>query len=174
MEQNLTHFSTKTIPSRMQAWCFYRYGENNVPILDNVDVRTSLKPNEVLVQVKAASLNPIDAMIPQGFGSVLFKSLRKINKSELTDFPVILGRDFSGVVVKTGAQVTRVSEGDEVILCDGLVWDVLFVQQWGGGVDIHIFIFIVGQNTNYMSEYLHPTPPPIIVVVTPQRVYLTI
>lgn len=119
VKQNMTHFSTKTVPSRMQAWCFYHYGENNVPILDNVDVQTSLKPNEVLVQVKAASLNPIDAMIPQGFGSVLFNSLKKLNKSDLTEFPVILGRDFSGVVVKTGAQVTRVSEGDEVMLRNG-------------------------------------------------------
>ena len=120
VERSLRHFSTKKIPSRMQAWCLHRYDENNVPIFDNVDVQTSLKANEVLVQVKAASLNPIDAMMPKGFGSVLLNCLKKLNKSELTEFPVILGRDFSGVVVKTGAQVTRVSEGDEVMLWDGL------------------------------------------------------
>jgi NADPH:quinone reductase-like Zn-dependent oxidoreductase len=98
----------------MEAWCLYHYGENNIPILDDVDVQTSLKPNEVLVQVKAASLNPIDALMTEGFGSVLLKSLKKFNKSKLAEFPVILGRDFSGVVVKKGAQVTRVREGDEV------------------------------------------------------------
>ena len=107
-------FSKMSLPSRMKAWCLHHYGEDNMPILDNVDVQTSLKPNQVLVEVKAASLNPIDALMMEGFGSVLFKSLRKFNKSELPEFPVILGRDFSGVVVKRGAQVTRVREGDEV------------------------------------------------------------
>lgn len=112
--KSIAHFSTKSVPSRMEAWCLYHYGENNIPILDDVDVQTSLKPNEVLVQVKAASLNPIDALMTKGFGSVLLKSLKKFNKSKLAEFPVILGRDFSGVVVKRGAQVTRVREGDEV------------------------------------------------------------
>ena len=129
VERNVRHFSTKTIPSRMQAWCLHQYDENNAPIFDNVDVQTSLKANEVLVQVKAASLNPIDAMIPKGFGSVVFNCLKKLNKSELTEFPVILGRDFSGVVVKKGAQVTRVSEGDEVILWDGLTFIHWVLQQ---------------------------------------------
>ena len=112
--QHVKHFTTKSVPSRMEAWCLYHYGANNMPILDNVDVQTALKPTEVLVKVKAASLNPIDAMMTEGFGSVLFKGLRKFNKSELAEFPAILGRDFSGVVVKRGAQVTRVREGDEV------------------------------------------------------------
>jgi len=113
--QNVARFcSAKSVPSRMKAWCLYKYGENNFPILDDVDVQRSLKPNQVLVKVKAASLNPIDALMTEGFGSVLLKSLRKFNKSELPEFPVILGRDFSGVVVKRGAQVTRVREGDEV------------------------------------------------------------
>ena len=113
--QNVARFcSAKSVPSRMKAWCLHKYGDNNLPILDDVDVQTSLKPNQVLVKVKAASLNPIDALMTKGFGSVLLKSLRKFNKSELPEFPVILGRDFSGVVVKRGAQVTRVREGDEV------------------------------------------------------------
>ena len=98
----------------MQAWCLYKYGKNNLPILDKLDVQTSLKPNEVLVDVKAASLNPIDGLMTEGFGSVLVKNLGKFNKSGIDEFPRILGRDFSGVVVKRGAQVTRVKEGDEV------------------------------------------------------------
>ncbi|XP_028394271.1 reticulon-4-interacting protein 1, mitochondrial-like [Dendronephthya gigantea] len=112
--QATRQFSNKSVPSRMRAWCLYHYGKDNTPVLENLDVQTDLKPNEVLVQVNAASLNPIDALIPEGFGSVLFKSLRKFNKSELPDFPVVMGRDFSGVVVKKGAQVTRFTEGDEV------------------------------------------------------------
>ena len=112
--QVIRQCSNKSVPSRMQAWCLYQYGKDNTPVLDDLDVQTDLKSNEVLVQVKAASLNPIDALMTGGFGSVLLKSLRKFNKSELADFPVILGRDFAGVVVKRGAQVTRVREGDEV------------------------------------------------------------
>ena len=113
---NIAHLSTESVPSRMQAWCLYHYGKDSMPILDKVDVQTSLKANEVLVKVEAASLNPIDAMMMEGFGSVLFQGLRKRYKSQFGEFPVVLGRDFSGVVVKRGAQVTRVKEGDEVCL----------------------------------------------------------
>ncbi|XP_046851069.1 reticulon-4-interacting protein 1 homolog, mitochondrial-like isoform X2 [Xenia sp. Carnegie-2017] len=85
-----------------------------MPKLEQIKLPTSLGTNEILVQVKAASLNPIDVKMTQGFGSVLFKGLRKLNRSTLPEFPVILGRDFSGIVVKTGSHVTRLKEGDEV------------------------------------------------------------
>lgn len=112
---NVANFNTKaSIPSQMDAWCLRRYGENNIPILDIVDVQTALKPAEVLVQVKAASVNPIDSLMTRGFASVTFRALRRLNKAKFAEFPVILGRDFSGVVVKRGGQVSRVKEGDEV------------------------------------------------------------
>ena len=60
--------------------------------------------SEVLVRVHASSVNPVDAAIAGGM-------LRGMAEY---DFPVVLGRDFSGVVEQVGSQVTLYSVGDEV------------------------------------------------------------
>jgi NADPH:quinone reductase-like Zn-dependent oxidoreductase len=53
----------------MKALTFKRYGKS--PDIGFSDVPSpTLKPNELLVQVHAASVNPIDNMIPTG----LFKA----------------------------------------------------------------------------------------------------
>ncbi len=46
----------------------------------------------------------------------MFSMLRRVEEREIQElaFPVTLGRDFSGVVRKTGQGVTRVKVGDEV------------------------------------------------------------
>jgi NADPH2:quinone reductase len=61
-------------------------------------------PNEVLVRVRASSVNPMDGAIAAGM-------LRDMVEHE---FPVVLGRDFAGVVEQVGSEVTRFSQGDEV------------------------------------------------------------
>jgi NADPH2:quinone reductase len=61
-------------------------------------------PNEVLVRVRASSVNPIDNAIASGM-------LKDMVEHE---FPVVLGRDFAGVVEQVGSDVTRYAEGDEV------------------------------------------------------------
>ena len=96
----------------MKAWCFNDYGVNNPLSLNGVEVPRNLKHCEVLVEVKAASLNPFDSAMRNGFASRFLDGLRRFNK--VKEFPIILGRDFSGVVVKKGKMVTRVKEGDEV------------------------------------------------------------
>lgn len=88
------------------------YGPGNVLKMDSMEAPSSLKPNEVLVQIKAASLNPFDSLMRTGFASVALNGLRRWNR--IKEFPVIPGRDFSGIVVKKGKMVTRVQEGDEV------------------------------------------------------------
>lgn len=52
-----------------------------------------------------------------GYGSKLLNVLRR-QQGGLTgsEFPLILGRDFSGVVVETGRAVKRFKPGDEVLL----------------------------------------------------------
>lgn len=64
----------------------------------------SLKPDELLVQVHAAGLNPIDYMIPKG----MFKPIMPIR------LPHIVGSDLAGIVVETGSRVTRFKPGDAV------------------------------------------------------------
>src|SRR5919112_799642 len=64
-----------------------------------------LKSGEVLVKVKAISINPVDVKTRKGLG--LYDSLKK-------DEPVILGWDIAGEVVQRGEDVTTLEEGDEV------------------------------------------------------------
>ena len=62
------------------------------------------KPDEILVQVHAAGLNPIDTMIPTG----TFKPILRFR------LPATLGSDLAGVVVEVGSRVTRFKPGDAV------------------------------------------------------------
>jgi NADPH:quinone reductase len=63
-----------------------------------------IAPNEVLVRVHASSVNPVDGAIAAGM-------LKDMVEHE---FPVVLGRDFAGVVEQAGSDVSGLSVGDEV------------------------------------------------------------
>ncbi|WP_442761929.1 NADP-dependent oxidoreductase [Malikia spinosa] len=87
----------------MKALTFKRYGKSPDIGFSNID-RPTLQPDELLVQVHAAGVNPIDNMVPVGtFKPVLHFKL-----------PAILGSDLAGVVVEVGSRVTRFKPGDEV------------------------------------------------------------
>jgi len=87
----------------MKALTFQRYG--NSPGIGFVDVpRPTPKADQLLVQVHAASVNPIDNMIPTG----IFKAVVKFQ------LPATLGSDLAGVVVEVGSRVTRFKVGDAV------------------------------------------------------------
>jgi NADPH:quinone reductase-like Zn-dependent oxidoreductase len=60
-------------------------------------------PDDVLVKIKAASVNPVDAKIAHGYAGPSQRML-----------PHVLGRDGAGTVVKTGSAVTAFKVGDEV------------------------------------------------------------
>jgi NADPH:quinone reductase-like Zn-dependent oxidoreductase len=66
--------------------------------------RPALKPDEILVQVHAAGLNPIDYTIPKG----TFKPILRFQ------LPATLGSDLAGVAVEVGSRVTRFKPGDAV------------------------------------------------------------
>ena len=87
----------------MKALTFQRYGKS--PDIGFAEVpRPTLKPDELLVQVHAAGINPIDNMIPTG----LFKAVVKF------ELPATLGSDLAGVVTEVGSRVTRFKPGDAV------------------------------------------------------------
>ncbi len=87
----------------MKALTFKHYGK--APDIGFADQpRPTPKPDEILVQVHAASVNPIDNMIPTG----LFKAVVKFQ------LPATLGSDLAGVVVEVGSRVTRFKVGDAV------------------------------------------------------------
>ena len=87
----------------MKALTFQRYGKQ--PGIGFSDLpRPVLQPDELLVEVHAAGLNPIDNMVPKGtFKPVLHFAL-----------PATLGSDLAGVVVEVGRGVTRFKPGDAV------------------------------------------------------------
>jgi NADPH2:quinone reductase len=61
-------------------------------------------PNEVLVRVRASSANPVDNAIVSGM-------LKDMVEHQ---FPIVLGRDYAGVVEQAGSDVSGLSVGDEV------------------------------------------------------------
>lgn len=61
--------------------------------------------NEVLIQVKAASVNPLDIKLRSG----MMQQIRPIT------LPFIPGADVAGIVVATGNKVTQFKAGDQVI-----------------------------------------------------------
>lgn len=87
----------------MRALTFKRYGKS--PDIGFTDLpRPTLRDDEMLVEVHAVGLNPIDNMIPAG----TFKPLLKFQ------LPATIGSDLAGVVKEVGHRVTRFKPGDAV------------------------------------------------------------
>lgn len=75
---------------------------------DVVKVRSDAKvpkpdENQILVEVRAASINPFDLTIIEGRASYI-----------KLDFPSTVGGDFAGIVKETGSNISVFSVGDEV------------------------------------------------------------
>jgi NADPH:quinone reductase-like Zn-dependent oxidoreductase len=87
----------------MKAVLIRKYGGPEVLELADVPAPEP-KPNEVVVDVKATSVNPVDWLVRDG-GATSFVKVH---------FPVILGCDLAGTVSAVGATVTGFSVGDEV------------------------------------------------------------
>lgn len=87
----------------MKAITIERYGKE-VPLVMTEQPMPNIGEQDVLVEIHAASLNPIDYKIKEGKMKLLLNYR----------FPLILGNDFSGVVVKVGERVTAFKPGDEV------------------------------------------------------------
>jgi NADPH:quinone reductase-like Zn-dependent oxidoreductase len=87
----------------MRALTFTRYGRE--PGIGFSELpRPRLQPDELLVEVHAAGLNPIDNMIPTG----MFKPVLRL------PLPATLGSDLAGVVIEVGSRVTRFKPGEAV------------------------------------------------------------
>ena len=87
----------------MKALVLKRYGGPNQIAFADIP-RPVPKADEILVQVHAAGLNPIDNMIPKG----MFKPIIRFR------LPATLGSDLAGTVVEVGSRVTRFKVGDSV------------------------------------------------------------
>jgi alcohol dehydrogenase len=87
----------------MKAFVVSRYGKANS--VEAVELpEPELRDGDVLVQIHAASINPLDLKIRNG-------ELKPLLPYKL---PLVLGNDLAGVVIKAGANVDRFKPGDEV------------------------------------------------------------
>jgi NADPH:quinone reductase-like Zn-dependent oxidoreductase len=88
---------------------FDKYGSVDVLYIADVEV-PSAAAGEVVVQVKAAGINPGEASIREGYLDSMFPAT----------FPSGEGSDLAGVVSETGDGVTEFAAGDEVL---GWSWE---------------------------------------------------
>ncbi|MBC9929200.1 zinc-dependent alcohol dehydrogenase family protein [Chitinophaga qingshengii] len=117
----------------MKAMQLTAFGADNLVI---ADVATpSLKANEVLVNIKAVSLNYLDLILLNGtFNGDLV-------------FPYIPASDGAGVVTAVGADVSRWKPGDKVV--------IQYVQNWThGSIDAAgNAVRVAWQTPGVLSEY---------------------
>src|SRR5438046_9618551 len=111
--------ATPSNPMKAIVNCEYGVG--------NLEVRDLEKPspddNEVLVRVRAASINPVDGHLIRGVW--LMRPMTGMRKPRNTRF----GTDFAGIIEAVGKDVTNFKSGDEVFGAkNGAVADYICVK----------------------------------------------
>src|SRR4051794_20090958 len=91
---------TMTPSATMKAVRIHAFGGPDALMLEDVP-RPEPGPNEILVRVHAAGVNPVDWKIREG-------------KLGEVRFPALMGSDFSGEVDTLGAEVREFRRGDAV------------------------------------------------------------
>ncbi|KAJ8983353.1 hypothetical protein NQ317_003159 [Molorchus minor] len=95
----------------IKSWQIHGYGDITELKLVASQLPVIRNPDDVLVKVSAASLNPIDFYMLSGYGRALFQVQRNFE----SEFPLTLGRDFSGTVIAKGHAVgDHINIGEEV------------------------------------------------------------
>ena len=88
----------------MRAAVFDKPGIENLKVMDNVEKPKLANPDNVLIKVKVAGLNPIDNVVVSGS----IPSVRPI--------PHIPGAEVSGIVDEIGSEVGGLKKGDRVVI----------------------------------------------------------
>ena len=88
----------------MKALQIVKYGELKDSLSINEIAKPSITSSDILVEVKAASINPIDYKLAEGH----LKDMVPLN------LPCAIGFDVSGVVVEKGTDVGNFEVGDTV------------------------------------------------------------
>jgi alcohol dehydrogenase len=87
----------------MKAMTIKQYGKTIPLELTDLPI-PDMGEHDVLVEIHAASINPIDFKIRDG----------KVKMLLSYKMPLVLGNDFSGKVIQTGSKVSKFQIGDEV------------------------------------------------------------
>lgn len=89
----------------MKAIQYNNFGNSDVIELVNIPAPEVKNENDVLIKVKAASVNPLDVKIRLGY----------MQKMRPVQLPFTPGLDVSGIVTAIGSAITKFKVGDEVI-----------------------------------------------------------
>jgi NADPH:quinone reductase-like Zn-dependent oxidoreductase len=92
------------LPQTMRAALLTGYGAPDMLKVADVPLPAYAPHNEVLIEVKAAGLNPFEAKVRRGWLAGLFPLA----------LPHVLGTDVAGVVVRKGFDVSELEVGDTV------------------------------------------------------------
>ncbi|KAG7465945.1 hypothetical protein MATL_G00159600 [Megalops atlanticus] len=147
-----------TSPTRqtvMPAWVIDKYGSNDVlRFTKNASFPMIRYPNEVIVKVHAAGLNPIDLSMRGGYGAATLSMKRDpLNIMQTgSEFPLILGRDVSGVIMECGLDVGYFKPGDEV-------WAA--IPPWKQG-SLAEFVVVSGNEVSLKPKSLSHTEAAVI------------
>ena len=87
----------------MKAIRIHQYGDAGTLKLEEIP-RLSIAPDQILIRIRDAGVNPIDWKIRQGY-------LKQVMPAS---FPMTIGQDFAGEVVESGKDVTEFAAGDRV------------------------------------------------------------
>ena len=98
--------------SRHQAVIINQFGSADKVLQIDRRFVGEFGPKDVLIRVHAASINPIDLRMREGYGASMFHRFARLTRGGL--FPLILGRDCSGEVVAVGDDVKKFIPGDAV------------------------------------------------------------
>jgi len=121
MSTNDCNRNAATPRNPMKAIVNCEYGVGNLQLRDLE--KPSPNDNEVLVRVRAASINPVDGHLIRGAWPM--RPMTGMRKPKNTRF----GTDFSGVVEAIGKNVTNFKSGDEVFGAkNGAVADYICVK----------------------------------------------
>ena len=116
-------FLLNSLPGKQSLWTIQKTSRHKAVLVSNFgqpDKALKIEPahvgsfgaKDVVIRVRAASINPIDLQMRLGYGYPFFHSLALRNRKNF--FPLILGRDCSGEVVAVGEEVTKFLPGDLV------------------------------------------------------------
>ena len=97
---------------RHKAAVITRFGKAEEAFEIDPKYTQKLGANDILIRVRAVSVNPIDVKICNGYIASLLQRIAHFKGTSV--FPVLLGRDCSGEVVAVGDKVTKFVQGDEV------------------------------------------------------------
>lgn len=88
--------------SKMRVMVMDKYGK--FPLRSTEIPLPAVGDHDILVEIHAASVNPLDLLVRDG----------KVRILQKIDMPHVLGYDFAGVVIQAGRKVRKFKVGDEV------------------------------------------------------------